>query len=125
MNNQSLGRYGEDLAAVFLEGKGYRILDKNFKIKLGEMDIIAQDGKVICFIEVKSRTSLSCGMPYESVHIHKQRQMVRVAWSYLKFKFNTVDMPARFDVVSIYKAPCGPARIEHIVNAFDLTYLSH
>lgn len=119
-NNKSLGRYGEDLAAVFLERKGWRILEKNFRNKLGEIDLIARDGKVIVFVEVKSRASLMCGMPYESVHVHKQRQMVRVAWSYLKFKFNTVDVAGRFDVISIYKDACGQVHTEHIVNAFDV-----
>ncbi len=119
-NNQSLGRYGEDLAAVFLERKGYRILEKNFENKLGEIDIIALDGTVTVFVEVKSRASLACGMPYESVHIYKQRQLTRVAWSYLKFRFNTIDIPARFDVVSIHKDASGQVRIEHIINAFDV-----
>ena len=120
MKNKMLGQYGESLAARFLENKGHRILEKNFKNKIGEIDLITKDGAVVCFIEVKTRRSLSCGMPYESVHQHKQRKLIQVALSYLKYKFGTVDVSSRFDVVSIYKDVHDREHIEHIPNAFDL-----
>jgi putative endonuclease len=119
MSNQLTGRWGEDLAVSFLERKGYKIVEKNFKTKMGEIDLIAQDGKMLCFIEVKARKTLTCGMPYESVHYYKQRKIINVALSYLKFK--RLDVFTRFDVVSIYKNSVGEAQIEHIVNAFEVT----
>jgi putative endonuclease len=119
MDNKSLGQYGEDLAAKYLQRKGHWILQKNFKNKIGEIDIITKDHGTICFVEIKTRMSLTCGEPYESVHIYKQRKMAKVAMSFLLQKFGTCDVPARFDVVSIYKGR-ETERIEHIINAFDL-----
>ncbi len=125
MNNQSLGHWGEESACRYLQGKGYKILERNFRNKLGEIDLIARDGFKICFIEVKTRKSLHYGAPFEAVGSTKQHKMVQVALSYLKYKLYTTDVLARFDVVSVYQNPQGPAIVEHIVNAFDLTYLSH
>ena len=121
MNDKDLGRYGEGLAINFLERKGYHILEKNFKNRIGEIDLIVWDGAVICFIEVKTRRSLSHGMPFESVHYYKQRKMAAIAVSYLKYKFRSPDIMARFDVISIYKDSTGQDHIEHIVNAFDVS----
>lgn len=121
MDNRTLGQYGESLAARFLEDKGHRILEKNFKNKIGEIDLITKDGKTVCFVEVKSRRSLSRGTPQESVHFYKQRKIIQVALSYLKYRFGTVDILSRFDVVSIHKDCIGQDHIEHIPNAFDLT----
>ena len=120
MNNKSLGQYGEQIAADFLRGKGYRILEKNFKSRLGEIDVIARDGAVLVFVEVKIRKSLARGMPYESVHLYKQRKIIRLAQSFLNYRFGTVDVLCRFDVVSIYKPPAGVEKVEHIINAFEV-----
>lgn len=122
MNNKILGRYGEDLAVDFLKAEGYRILDKNFKNKCGEIDLIAHDGAMVVFIEVKSRKSLSYGMPYESVHPLKQRKITQVALSYLKYRYGSVDVLSRFDVISIYQTDKGDRRIEHLTHAFDAAY---
>ena len=118
-HNKSFGSYGEKLAAEFLEKKGYSILERNFRNKFGEMDLITQDGKVICFTEVKCRKSLACGTPLEAVHYYKQRNLIRLAQSYLKFRYGTPDVLARFDVISIYQDAAGVNQIEHIVNAFE------
>ena len=125
MSSKILGIYGEEQACKYLQNRGYVILKKNFRNKLGEIDLIAQDGKVICFIEVKFRKSLNFGEPFESVHPNKCRKIARVALSYLKYTFNSVEIPSRFDVVSIYEDVNKEQRIEHIVSAFDLTYISH
>ncbi len=122
MDNRSLGKYGEDLAAEHLKGKGYLIVERNFKNRLGEIDLIAKDGQMICFVEVKTRHNLDYGMPFESVHYHKQRKLGQVALSYLKFKFHRIDLAARFDVISIYRDPAGKVRIDHIINAFDMVH---
>jgi len=125
MNNQSLGNFGEEQACRYLQAKGYKILDKNFRNKIGEIDLIAKDGINICFIEVKTRKSFRYGAPFESVGATKQHKMVQMALSYLKYKFHTINVLSRFDVVSICQNKEGQPIIEHIVNAFDLTYLSH
>ena len=117
-----LGQYGEDLAVAFLERKGYLILDRNFRNKLGEIDLIVKDKGSICFVEVKTRISLSCGRPYESVYGLKQHKIIKVAQSYLKLKFGTPDILSRFDVISIVKDAAGHARIEHIPNAFTVPF---
>ncbi|MEI7999126.1 MAG: YraN family protein [Candidatus Omnitrophota bacterium] len=125
MNNRLLGSYGEEHAKEYLLAKGYKILERNFRNKLGEIDLIVKDGSMVCFIEVKTRISLHYGAPFESVNSTKQLKIVQVALSYLKLKYHTTDVLSRFDVVSIYRNPKGKPIIEHIVNAFDLTYLSH
>ncbi len=122
MNNKSLGRWGEEEAAAFLTNKGYAVLERNFKNKIGEIDLVARDGKMIIFVEVKARKSLACGQPYESVHPQKQRKLVLVALSYLKWSYGSVDIMARFDVISIYQDPAGVNHIEHLVNAFESSY---
>ncbi|MDO8675401.1 MAG: YraN family protein [Candidatus Omnitrophota bacterium] len=118
---ESLGRWGEERAAEFLKAKGYRILERNYKNKIGEIDVIASDGKILIFVEVKTRRSLAYGQPYDSVTRHKQMKIARVAFSYLKYRCGTVDVNARFDVISIVRDGSGQTRIEHIPHAFDLS----
>ncbi len=113
-----LGQGGEETAVAFLERQGCRILEQNFKNKIGEIDIVAQDGDTICFVEVKTRKTGSCGSPFESVTPAKQRKIARVASSYLKFKGKS-DMQARFDVIAVFlEEGCHP-RVEMIENAFE------
>jgi len=114
----NLGRAGEGQALSFLKDKGYRILARNYRSKLGEIDIIAQDKDTICFIEVKSRTSDRFGLPKEAVFIPKQKQISQAALMFLKEK-NMLDKKARFDVVSIIYSE-GLPKIELIPNAFEL-----
>jgi putative endonuclease len=86
-SNIFLGRAGERQAVKFLKEKGYKILETNFSLKpLGEIDIIARFKNIICFIEVKTRRSLSYGAPYEAVDRRKQFRLSRLALAYLKSK---------------------------------------
>ena len=113
-----LGNKGEDLAAGFLRDNGYKILCRNYKTKLGEIDIVACEKDTICFIEVKARSSDKFGLGSEAVTRLKQRQVARVALSFLKEK-SLLDKKARFDVISVdYSLPC--AGIDLIRNAFEL-----
>jgi len=113
--NKQAGDRGEQLAANYLAGKGYAILEKKFKAKTGEIDIIARDGEYIVFVEVKFRTGLNMGYPREAVGYVKQQKIRRTALCYLSLKQNSqADM--RFDVVEIIGAE--PVTIEHIENAF-------
>ena len=118
MTNQSLGKAGEDAAAVYLKGKGCRILKRNFKCRLGEVDIIACDGATICFVEVKTRSSEDFGVPQEAVSRKKQAQISKAALYYLKTK-KLFEKSARFDVVSVLYKDNVP-KIDLIENAFEL-----
>src|SRR3989338_9029077 len=99
-----LGKAGEDLAVDYLQGKGYRILQRNFKCALGEIDIIARHKDSICFIEVKTRTNLDKGLPQEAITGPKQRKLSRVALSFLKSR-KLLASPARFDIVAVLATP--------------------
>lgn len=117
-DNLYLGKRGEDAAAGFLKRNGYKIIARNFRNKLGEIDIIAYDGRTICFVEVKTRSSEKFGIPIESVSLLKQKQISRVAVGFLKDK-NILHKDARFDVVSVFFVK-EAAQIELIRNAFDI-----
>ena len=98
--NKSIGFYGEDLSAKFLEKEGYSILEKNFNCSSGEIDIIAIKDEIISFIEVKSRFSNSFGNPKESVTRSKQGRIINVAKYYLHIK-KLYNYYIRFDVIEI------------------------
>lgn len=114
-----LGKSGEEAAISFLKSSGYKIIARNYKVKLGEIDIIAEDKGVICFIEVKTRNSEKFGLPAEAVAGRKQKQISRVALVYLKEK-SLFDKKARFDVVSIIN-PGASQKIDLIKDAFELS----
>lgn len=114
---KELGARGELLAARFLKGKGYRILEQNFKTPLGEIDIIARDRNTLVFIEVKTRTSDSFGHPFEAVNARKKNKMKKLALFYLKKRGE--ESPARFDVISIFSKE-GKKEIDHIIDAFEV-----
>src|SRR5580704_1967656 len=122
MSNKILGSYGESLARKYLQAQGYRILEENFRNKLGEIDLIVQDGKTICFVEVKTRQSLDQGQPYEAVNPWKIRKLSQMATSYLKYKYHSLEIPSRFDVISIVQGKASSPSIQHIKNAFDSMY---
>ena len=119
MSNKTVGSYGEFLARQYLKTLGYRILEENFRNKLGEIDLIAQDGQTICFVEVKTRQSLDQGQPYEAVTPWKVRKLSQMATCYLKHKYHSLEIPSRFDVISIVQEKENPLNIQHIKNAFD------
>ncbi|MDD5291790.1 MAG: YraN family protein [Candidatus Omnitrophica bacterium] len=112
-----LGKEGEEKAANFLRKKGYGILERNYKNKIGEIDIIAKDKDTICFIEVKARTSLKFGLPEEAVTFSKQKKLNRIALGYLKH-YNLLEAPARFDIVSVMFNSDNKAQISLIKDAF-------
>lgn len=116
--NLALARIGEKMAWDYLKTKNYKILEKNYRCRLGELDIIAEDKDVICFIEVKTRNSDKFGSPREAVNRVKQRKICQVALVYLKSK-GLLEKRARFDVVSIFN-PNQEAKIDLIRNAFEL-----
>jgi len=112
-----LGQRGEDLAASYLKKKGYKIIHRNFKTMIGEIDIIARDRDDLVFIEVKTRESLEYGQPFESVNRNKRRKIANVAMLYLK---KLKDIPhCRFDVVSVYYKE-GRPEFDLIQYAFEM-----
>lgn len=116
----SLGKKGEELAITQLKALKYKVLERNFKCPLGEIDIIARDKNTLVFVEVKTRATKDFGGPAAAVDGRKQRQLSKVALAYLNQKKLT-DVPARFDVVAVELIPPSP-RIEVIRNAFELCY---
>lgn len=115
---RALGSEGEDLAVKFLRKKGYRIISRNYKNYIGEIDIIAKDGETVVFIEVKTRANDSFGFPFESVHRKKRQKLKNLALLYLK-KLGE-ELPVRFDVLSITCAENGNTEIDHIQDAFEV-----
>ncbi len=112
-----IGSKGEDLAVKFLEGKGYRIISRNYKTPIGEIDIIAEDKGTLVFVEVKTRSGNSFGYPFEAVNTKKQHKLKNLALLYLKKK--KIDCAVRFDVLSISIVK-GKNEIEHIKDAFEV-----
>lgn len=115
---QVLGEEGERIAERYLRKKGYRLVERNYRCHTGELDLIALDGKVIVFIEVKTRTDDRFGTPLESVHRGKQQRMIRAALFFLS-QHRLHDRESRFDVIGVSFSSHGPV-VEHIRNAFEL-----
>ena len=117
---QKIGERGEKVAADFLYRKGYTLLEKNYRTRTAEIDIIAKEGDCICFVEVKTRTTLKKGLPKESVHNLKQQKLISGASFYLKEK-RLNNQRVRFDVVEIFftnGTPDKNPKITLIKNAF-------
>ena len=114
----ALGRDGEDLAARHLAGRGFRILQRGYRTRGGEIDLVVEEEGVLVFVEVKSRSNLACGRPAEAVGALKQRRLLRAASAYLQ-QYGALDRPCRFDVVEVLWDPGGGARIHHIRDAFQ------
>lgn len=117
--NLEFGKLAEDEAVKFLKANGYRIRQCNYKTKFSEIDIIAEDGNTICFVEVKARHSLNLGSPLDAVSFKKQRQIAKSAIYYLKTK-NLLDRLSRFDVLTLLYLDDQP-KITLIKNAFELS----
>ena len=122
MQNQKqvLGREGELIAEKYLRKKGYKLVERNFRCPLGELDLIVLDRRVIVFVEVKTRSDDRFGVPLESVHRHKQQRMIKAALFFLS-RHRLHHRDARFDVIGISFAGREPM-VRHIENAFDINY---
>ena len=116
---KTLGEKGEDIAAAFLEKKGYNILFRNYKCSFGEIDIIAKHKKTLSFIEVKTRSTKKYGLPQEAVTPAKQAKISRVALEFVQ-RYKMENRAARFDVVSVQSLNDG-YEVDLIENAFELT----
>ena len=111
------GMQAQQLAESHLTDNGYRILERNYRIRTGEVDIIARHGNYVVFVEVKFRRSVDFGYPRESVGVVKQQRIIRTAMHYIAAR-NIDDMDFRFDVIEVL-AQGDAVQINHIENAFD------
>lgn len=100
MNTRAIGTRGENIAVEYLQKNGYKILDRNFNCRYGEVDIIALHGQYYVFIEVKSRNTMLFGTPREAISSNKQQRIIGVA-RYWLFKKRKTGVPVRFDVVEV------------------------
>ncbi|GIW22719.1 MAG: UPF0102 protein [Candidatus Sericytochromatia bacterium] len=111
MNKRLIGKEAENFAINYLLKENYKILEKNFFSKFGEIDVIAEKDNTIVFIEVKYRKNSNYGLPYESINNIKKDRIIKTANLYLN---NNLDKNIRFDLISILNN-----KIEHFKNIFD------
>jgi putative endonuclease len=116
----AMGDRGENLAAKHLRNLGYKIIVRNFRCELGELDIIARDGRTLVFVEVKTR-AYDDPAPEDQVHESKQHQLTKVAKAYLS-RYGTPQPPARFDVVAVIWPNGREPLIRHTPHAFEATF---
>lgn len=117
MADRKLGERGEDAAAAYLERSGMTIVERNWRTKAGEVDIVALDGAEVVLVEVKTRRSVSAGTPEEAVTPAKQRRYRRLATEYLA-RIGNDDVALRFDVISILVIAEDRALLRHLRSAF-------
>lgn len=117
---KEIGQKGENLAADYLQNAGYTVLERNYRCKLGEIDIIARDNDTLVFIEVRSRSSLAFGLPQESINRRKRHQISKVALEYM-IRRKLKNIPARFDVVAV-SFEGRKEKVDLIKDAFELSF---
>ena len=114
METQLIGNFGEDAAAEYLSRNGYLILQRNFKCKTGEIDIIAVEDGCTVFVEVKTRKNSNYGYASEFVDFRKQEKIRKAAMYFIK----SYDADIRFDVIEVYHTGAVVNKINHIKDAF-------
>ncbi len=118
---QQIGKTGEEKACRYLKRRGYEILERNYRIRNGELDIVAQKHDELVFVEVKTRTSCEFGTPAEAVNGYKQQHLLHTARHYIH-THQLYDKAARFDVIEVRlegKGLMQKTTIHHIPNAFQ------
>lgn len=118
MNTSKVGDIGEQAAVNYLYHAGYDILERKYRRKTGEIDIIARVRDSLVFIEVKTRTSTAYGFPAEAVTYRKQQKIINTAYCYLQHTQN-MNTHCRFDVIEIFLAENNKVTYNHIMNAFN------
>lgn len=113
---QLTGRRAEELASAVLRARGYTIHATNVRYPVGELDIVAQDGDTLCFVEVRSASMRECGGALESITARKRQRMIRAARWYLQAAPAPGDI--RFDVIGIQWLPAGTPQVELVQHAF-------
>ena len=116
MDNHTTGLAGQEAAEKYLQSNGYEVLERNYRLRTGEIDLILKHGTYIVFVEVKSRKSLGYGLPREAVGHVKQQRIIKTALHFLSCN-NLTECDIRFDVVEVLQRQ-GQLYISHIENAF-------
>jgi putative endonuclease len=114
------GQEGESAAEEYLRHKGYRIVARNLRSSLGELDLVAEDGQTLIFVEVKARRTDAFGGAIHAVHPRKQEKLIQLAAQYLA-RHHVKDRLCRFDVVLLQGTDGAAPQIEHIENAFEVS----
>jgi putative endonuclease len=114
------GQEGESAAERYLRRKGYRILERNARSSLGELDLVVEDGAVLVFVEVKARHSDAYGGAVHAVHRRKQDKLIQLAAQYLA-RHHINNRPCRFDVVLVQESGAHDTQVDHIQNAFEIS----
>ena len=114
------GQAGESAAEEYLRRKGYRILARNLRSSLGELDLVAEDDQVLVFVEVKARRTNAFGGAIHAVHHRKQEKLIQLAAQYLA-RHHIKNRLCRFDVVLLQGLNAAAPQIEHIQNAFEIS----
>ena len=114
------GQEGESAAEQYLRRKGYRIVARNLRSSIGELDLVAEDGQVLVFVEVKARRTDAFGGAIHAVHQRKQEKLIQLAAQYLA-RHHIKDRLCRFDVVLLQGTDDVASQVEHIQNAFDVS----
>ena len=118
--NKNIGNYAEKLASDYLIHHHYKIIERNFRNNLGDIDIICIKSKILIIVEVKGRYNLSYGKPQEAVNYIKQKSLIKVASSYINYK-NLYNFNVRFDVIEVFfNNDNSLYEINHIKDAFRL-----
>lgn len=115
-----LGQEGESAAEQYLRHKGYRIVARNLRSSVGELDLVAEDDQVLVFVEVKARRTDAFGGAVHAVHRRKQETLIRLAAQYLA-RHHIKNRLCRFDVVLLQGADTAGSQIDHIQNAFEVS----
>ena len=115
-HNQRIGKWGEEVAAEYLAGRGYEILARNARTPYGEIDIVAKQGEIVIFVEVKTRTSNKMGLPEESINTRKRQHMLSAAEHYTAE--HEIDH-WQIDVISIEGKPGSTPKITYFENAIS------
>ena len=118
----AVGRYGEQVAVGHLEAAGLEVLDRNWRCREGELDIVARDGDVLVFVEVKTRSSAAFGSPAEAVSRVKSARIRQLALRWLMARreagVETAWSALRFDVVAVVRTPGHGPHVTHFAGAF-------
>ena len=117
-NKKALGAAGEQVAAQYLQTHGYRIRARNYRVPIGEIDIVAEQQGILVFAEVKTRRSTSCGTPAQSVGYRKQQKIIQTASWYLRQE-QLEGCPCRFDIIEVYVHQEKTYEIRHLRGAFE------
>ena len=117
MDSHLLGRFGEIIASRYLRHHGYDVASDHYNCRLGEIDIVAEDRKYICFVEVKTRSESMKYAPADAVDISKRKRII--ATSNLFLKEHKINRQPRFDIIEVYFENDEPLKLNHIEGAFD------